>query len=1042
MKHYVALLLSFALIAGNMTVSAAADASPNGEDIIALSGVKGGLVVVVGCPSSSSEQESFERLLRAIEGPYVVQIVDVAAERISEVREVIDARRAYGKVSAITFDGKQLPYVDNLVNVLVTLGRNEVPRAEMLRVLAPNGVLISLQPSASNLQPYTKPIPVEIDDWSHFLHNASGNPVGNDKRTGPPRQLQWEDGPRGTRSHEKMSSVSVAVTSGGRVFSIMDEGPLASVYLPSKWSLTARDAFNGIVLWRKPIPLWHTQLFQLKSGPFQLPRRLIAVGDRVYVTVGLHAPVSELDAATGEIVRTFEGTEYTEEMIHSNGTLLLVSNDRKEPVPFLYRNQARRGFTVAVEAESRSVMAIDTESGKPQWSKGCGGVTPLTLISDGTHVFFHSDDAIHCLDVKSGDKLWQQPMPMKQKLATNSSPGFFVQDGVLCFAEAKSLTGLSAGDGQRLWSVDCDASVYRSPIGACVIDGTIWIPESGAWAKNRGPIGLLVGYDLKTGKRIRELPIDMEQGVGVCHHRCSMPKAVDRFLVTSWPGVEFIDTTTGKMRATHWIRGACLFGSMPANGLIYAPPNPCACYPEAKLNGFLALAPETEGDGELEAVDEDRLEKGPAFGASELAAVKDDPGSWPTLRGDNQRSGASPAAVSSSPTKLWGRQLGGMLTQPVVADGKVFVASVDTHVVSALDAENGRVLWTFTAGARVDSSPTFYRGLTIFGSRDGSLYCLDANTGELVWKFFAAVNGRQLVSCGQLESLWPVSGSVLIADDALYFAAGRSGFLTGGITLYRLDPATGKQLSKACLDLLDPDGRQTKVDWLSMPGALPDVLSSDGDCIYMRHIAFDLDGQRLDHPGNDHLYSANGFLDRSEFHRTFWKVGKGSIAARSGAPTGTGRGSKLIAMGKDRLYHYGRAKAVNAALKDGEGCFLSCTSRAAAKSAPARPANTRKGRKARATVANEVWSHPLPMYVRAMVLADETLFVAGAKGDWSHLDDVFEGRKGVTLLALSASDGKAVGETPLDAFPVFDGMSAAYGKLFVSDDSGMLTCLD
>ena len=839
-----------------------------------------------------------------------------------------------------------------------------------------------------------------------------------------------------------MSSVSVAVTSGGRVFSIMDEGPLASVYLPSKWSLTARDAFNGIVLWKKPIPVWHTQLFQLKSGPFQLTRRLVAVGDRVYVTLGLHAPFSELDAATGEVLRTFEGTKYAEEIIHSNGTLLLVANDWKEPVPYLYRKQTRRGFTIAVEAESRSVMAIDTKSGKTQWSKECGGVTPLTLVSDGTRVFFHSDDAVHCLDLKSGNKLWQQPMLMKQKLATNSSPGVFVQDGVLCFAEAKTLTGFSAGDGQRLWSVDCDASVYRSPIGVCVIDGTIWIPESGAWAKNKGPIGLLVGYDLKTGNRSHEIPIDTEQGVGVCHHRCSMPKAVDRFLVTSWPGVEFVDTTTGKMRATHWVRGACLFGSMPANGLVYALPNPCACYPEAKLNGYLALAPKAEGDGGGEVADAERLEKGPAFGAVELSAVRNDPGSWPTLRADNTRSAASPVAVSSAPKKCWSRQLGGTLTQPVVADGKVFVASTDTHAVSVLDAENGRVLWTFTAGARVDSSPTFYRGLAIFGSRDGSVYCLDANTGELVWKFFAAVNGRQLVSCGQLESLWPASGSVLIEDGALYFASGKSGFLTGGITLYRLDPATGKQLSITRLDLLGPDGRQTKVDWLSMPGALPDVLSSDGDYVYMRHIAFGLDGKGLDHPGNDHLYSANGFLDRPEFHRTFWKVGKGSIEARSGSPSGAGRGSKLIAMGKDCVYHYGRAKAVNAALKDGEGYFLSCTSRAAAKPDPVSTANKRKGKKARATGASEVWNHSLPMYVRAMVLADRTLFVAGAQGDWSHSDDVFEGRKGITLLALSASDGKAIAETPLDAFPVFDGMSAAYGTLFMSDDSGTITCLE
>ncbi len=996
-------------------------------------GVNGGLVVCIGGGVASAD---------LWESPGTVfQCLEVSEADVARVRDRIRAAGCYGRVSARLFSGARLPYTSGLVNLVLVENPGSVPMAEVMRVLTPQGVVCIRD--GDGWKKTVKPRPADIDDWSHFFHSANGNPVGKDRRTGPPRQLQWEDEPRGTRSHEKMSSVSVAVTSGGRVFSIMDGGPLASVYLPSKWVLSARDAFNGIVLWKKPIPVWHTQWFQLKSGPFQLARRLVAVGDRVYVTLGLHAPVCELDAVTGEVLRTYDGTEHTEEIIHSNGTLLLVANNSKKPVPYVGKKQkTQRGFTIAVTAESRSVVAVDTESGKTRWRKACGGVTPLTLVSDGTHAFFHSDDAVHCLELKSGNSRWQQAMRMKQRLGTNSSPGVLVQDGVLCFAEAKTLTGFAVADGRRLWSVDCSASVYRSPIGVCVIGGLIWVPESPGWVTNRKASGLLVGYDLKTGKRAREIPIDTEQGVGVCHHRCSMPKAVDRFLVTSWPGVEFVDTATGKMRATHWVRGACLFGSMPANGLVYAPPNPCACYPEAKLNGYLALAPKTAGDGGGEMADGARLVRGPAFGTVELTPAKGDSGEWPTLRGDNQRSGASPAAVPPTPKKRWSRQLGGTLTQPVVADGKLFVASVDVHTVSALDAADGRVLWTFTAGARVDSSPTFHRGLAIFGARDGWVYCLDADTGSLVWKFFAAVNGRHLVSCGQLESLWPVSGSVLVENGTLYFASGKSGFLTGGISLYRLDPATGKQLSRTRLDLLTSDGRQTKVDWLSMPGALPDVLSSDDEHVYMRHIAFGQDGQRLDHPGNDHLFSANGFLDRSEFHRTFWKVGKGSIQARTGAPTGPGRGSKFISMGGDRLYHCGRAAAANAALKDGEGYFLSCTSRPAVATDPEGTASARRGGKRKGATAKDIWHHALPMHARAMVLADRTLFVAGAKGDWSHSGDVFEGRRGVTLLAVSTSDGETVAETPLDAFPVFDGMAAAHGKLFVSDDRGTVTCFE
>ena len=71
----------------------------------------------------------------------------------------------------------------------------------------------------------------------------------------------------------------------------MDEGPREAILLPSQWSLIARDAFNGTILWKRPIAEWNTQLWPLKSGPNQLPRRLVAVGDRVYVTLGIDAPL-------------------------------------------------------------------------------------------------------------------------------------------------------------------------------------------------------------------------------------------------------------------------------------------------------------------------------------------------------------------------------------------------------------------------------------------------------------------------------------------------------------------------------------------------------------------------------------------------------------------------------------------------------------------------------------------------------------------------------------------------------------------------------
>ncbi|MBT3192999.1 MAG: hypothetical protein HN341_10630, partial [Verrucomicrobia bacterium] len=51
------------------------------------------------------------------------------------------------------------------------------------------------------------------------------------------------------------------------------------------------------------------------------------------------------------------------------------------------------------------------------------------------------------------------------------------------------------------------------------------------------------------------------------------------------------------------------------------------------------------------------------------------------------------------------------------------------------------------------------------------------------------------------------------------------------------------------------------------------------------------------------------------------------------------------------------------------------------------------------------------------------------------------GELGAKLLIISTADGSVLSETALDAPAVFDGMSAANGKLFLSDTEGNVLCL-
>src|SRR6185369_7804424 len=98
---------------------------------------------------------------------------------------------------------------------------------------------------------------------------------------------------------------------------------------PSKWTLTARDSFNGTILWRKSIEKWQSNMWPLKSGPTQLTRRLVANGDQIYVTLGLEAAITCLDGATGEPVRVYDATAGAEELIFVNGVIYALVNPKE-----------------------------------------------------------------------------------------------------------------------------------------------------------------------------------------------------------------------------------------------------------------------------------------------------------------------------------------------------------------------------------------------------------------------------------------------------------------------------------------------------------------------------------------------------------------------------------------------------------------------------------------------------------------------------------------------------------------------------------------
>ncbi|MHC4399718.1 MAG: outer membrane protein assembly factor BamB family protein [Planctomycetota bacterium] len=1051
----------------------------------------GGLVVVIGCDSPTLLAE-----LRASES-YLVHGLDRDPEKVAAARSYLREKGLYGSVTATRWDGPQLPYVDSLVNLVVASGECPVASDEIARVLAPNGVAVKLDPETRNLKPeafFHKPWPEELDQWSHFLYDASNNAVSGDTEVGPPRGLRWTCGPEYSRSHEHFASMSAMVTAGGRVFYIIDEGPISSVYLPPKWKLVARDAFSGVLLWDRPITNWEAHLRGFRSGPPEIGRRLVATGDRVYVSSDYGEPVTVLDAATGKQLTTLAGTGGARELVLKDGTFYALADDmaadqheeRKKwinqvsPTLEIWYRFPRRAIPMY---GTQRIAAIKTETGKLLWERrfeAPGKILPTTMAVDDGRVCLQTVSHLVCLDAVVGKELWRSERPVARSRFSWSTPTLVIHDGVVLSLDRAGSDNvgksppaqgtewiISSGgfddrqdgelvtffldDGKELWRAPYSEN-YNTPGDVFVIDGVVWVGN----LRGGGDAGFTQGRDLKTGKITATIPAQKAWG----HHRCYRNKATVKWLMVGRGGIQFIDPSSGAVQGNSWVRGACQYGTMPANGLVYVPQHSCACQPEELLIGLNALSPQSSaGEGPPP------LEKGPAYdsGSPPSALSSQLSRDWPTYRRDARRSGYQALPAPSRPGVAWTTKLSPPITAPIAADGIMFVAETDRHTLHALSAVDGEPVWTFVADGRIDSPPTLSGGRCLFGSRSGFVYCLQASDGALVWRFRAAPQDRRVFAYEQLESVWPVHGSVLVDEigrnrsharqsvelesnspwsgdrsyarqSVAYFAAGRSSRLDGGIRLYALEVKTGTLLHKA--DVKVPGGQGANIIRQSV---LPDILSIQKNTVWMRGLGVD----RNLSPVEDlpHLFAPRGFLDDTWWHRTYWVYGaavKGGYGGWPLAGNAMPAGRLLVFDGGESIYGYGRMT-----YREGDGHVGPQAANgyklfAEVLTPKPRTREDARGEKRQVPGRREIkWTSQPPFVAKSIVLTSDSLLVAGGRS----LPENAEHRVPGTFWIVSRKDGSKLEQCELPSPPVLDGMALTDSGVFVSTIDGSAVCL-
>jgi glucose dehydrogenase len=82
-----------------------------------------------------------------------------------------------------------------------------------------------------------------------------------------------------------------------------------------------------------------------------------------------------------------------------------------------------------------------------------------------------------------------------------------------------------------------------------------------------------------------------------------------------------------------------------------------------------------------------------------------------------------------------------IVSSPVIDNKKIYFGSDDGNVY-AVDAETGRQIWKCATKGPVSSSPAVANGIVCATSYDGKLYALSSETGVVKWKFGTAGERR------------------------------------------------------------------------------------------------------------------------------------------------------------------------------------------------------------------------------------------------------------------------------------------------------------
>jgi outer membrane protein assembly factor BamB len=550
-----------------------------------------------------------------------------------------------------------------------------------------------------------------------------------------------------------------------------------------------------MLLWRRPLP--DASVATRTSGMVLLPSALyLAEGPNVLV----FNPASGKELGR---VRCAELGGQVKWLAIEDGRLCVMAGSAERAV---IASQTWKVFGEAPPnfAKCKGLGAYDLATAKWLWTHKENDELldeGLVGLCNGRLYYYVTGRHAVCREAKTGRVVWtnakvaEKLKPVGMIDSRGHVGALVCTEKFLAFHRTNGGTAiLSASDGEPLWTIKTTALLFSNDL--------LLRKGGGKWGDP--PV-----FDAATGKP-SEAMAKMSFGGG-CGTFTLTPNLLcgQMGLTYDFKAGKDLDAFTGNGPLMH--KTPCVAGSFVGEGMLFFGSASCMC--NYTVRGTIVQSPAPSANSR--SPQSPKRDGWPTTtmgswrpgGPVQPLAV--DAADWPTFRASPERGNANRAKVPMRPVVRWtwrptpnAPKLASDFkaaapdpldscrepVQATAAGHLVFAPGADGSV-TALDLATGQVRWTHPTAGRLFAPPTIADGRCFIGSGDGQIYCVEASTGRLLWRYRAAPADRRIMIYGDLLCTWPITGGVLVHEGVAYAVAGILD--ADGTHVVALDAATG-----------------------------------------------------------------------------------------------------------------------------------------------------------------------------------------------------------------------------------------------------------